>query len=182
MIARSNPRFDKFIATIPGEKQRYLSMWDGYVDKDKAAYNGKLAKSLGQGFIYKHTSGHCDMNSLRDVFRLLHPKAIIPIHTDKPEEFASLFSDEWPIVVLNDGEGISPISSRIADSIYPTVIYGRIKRCLGYFRLDEDAISILSHTVFHPDKQTKYEIREEEDASSKKTAAGLLSELKDKAS
>ena len=180
LIARSNPRFDKFIANIPGEKQTYLSMWDGYVDKNKVAYNEKLAKSLGNEFMYKHTSGHCDMNSLREVIRLLHPKAIIPIHTDNPEDFAQLFSDEWPIIVLNDGDGISPISSRIADSIYPMVISGRTKKCLGYFRKEEDAKSILSHTVFHPDKQTKYEIWDEEDFASKKLSSGFLSELKDK--
>jgi ribonuclease J len=104
LIARSNPRFDKLIANIPGEKQTYLSMWKGYVDKSKAAYNENLAKSLGERFLYKHTSGHCDMNSLREVFRLLHPKAILPIHTDNPEGFAQLFSDEWPIVLLNDGD------------------------------------------------------------------------------
>ena len=180
LIARSNPRFDNFITEIPDDKQMYLSMWDGYVDKSKAAYNEKLAKSLGDRFLYKHTSGHCDMNSLRDVFRLLHPKAIIPIHTDNPEGFAQLFSDEWPIVVLNDGDGISPISSSIADSIYPEVICGRTKKCLGYFRREEDALSILSHTVFHPDKQAKYEVWDEEDFSAKKLASGLLSELQKK--
>ena len=180
LIARSNPRFDKFIANIPGEKQTYLSMWDGYVDKNKVAYNEKLAKSLGNEFMYKHTSGHCDMNSLREVIRMLRPKAIIPIHTDNPEDFAQLFSDEWPIIVLNDGDGISPISSRIADSIYPMVISGRNKKCLGYFRREEDAKSILSHTVFHPDKQTKYEIWDEEDFASKKISSGLLSELQKK--
>ena len=167
LIARSNPRFDKFIVNIPGEKQTYLSMWKGYVDKSKAAYNENLTKSLGDGFLYKHTSGHCDMNTLREVFRLLHPKAIIPIHTDNPEGFAQLFSDEWPIVVLNDGDGITPISSTIADSIYPMVICGRTKKCLGYFRSEKDAQNILSHTVFHPDKQTKYEIWDEEDCASK---------------
>ena len=109
LIARSNPYFDDFIQMIPGEKQTYLSMWNGYVDKSKAAYNEKLAKSLGDGFLYKHTSGHCDMNSLREVFRLLHPKTIIPIHTDRPEAFAQLFSDEWDIVVLNDGETMNII-------------------------------------------------------------------------
>ena len=179
LIARSNPRFDKFIANIPGEKQTYLSMWKGYVDKSKVAYNENLAKSLGTGFLYKHTSGHCDMKSLREVFRLLHPKAIIPIHTDNPEGFAQLFSDEWPIVLLNDGDYISPISLNVSDSIYPMVISGRIKRCLGYFKRDEDAFSILSHTVFHPDKQTKYEIWDEEDSASKKLSSGLLSELKE---
>ena len=180
LIARSNPRFDKFIANIPGDKQMYLSMWNGYIDKNKAAYNEKLAKSLGKGFLYKHTSGHCDMNSLREVFRLLHPKAIIPIHTDNPEGFAQLFSEEWPIVVLNDGDGISPISSRIADSIYPMVICGRTKKCLGYFRREEDALSILSHTFFYLDKQAKYEVWDEEDFSAKKLASGLLSELQKK--
>ena len=180
LIARSNPRFDKLIANIPGEKKTFLSMWNGYVDKSKAAYNEKLAKSLGEDYIPEHTSGHCDMNSLREVIRLLHPKAIIPIHTDNPEDFAQLFSDEWPIIVLNDGDGISPISPRIADSIYPMVISGRTKKCLGYFRKEEDAKSILSHTVFHPDKQTKYEIWDEEDFASKKLSSGFLSELKDK--
>ena len=60
--------------------------------------------------------GHCDMNSLREVFRLLHPKAIVPIHTEKPEDFAQLFGDEWSVVVLNDGESISSISSGTADA------------------------------------------------------------------
>ena len=116
LMARSNPTFDSLIKRIPGEKQVYLSMWDGYVDKSKAAYNEQLAKSLGKGYLRMHTSGHCDMNSLREVFRLLHPKAIVPIHTEKPEDFAQLFGDEWSVVVLNDGESISSISSGTADA------------------------------------------------------------------
>jgi ribonuclease J len=79
-------------------------MWNGYVDPSKPAHNEKLAKSLDEGFLYMHTSGHCDMKSLRDVFHLLHPKAIIPIHTEKPEAFAQLFSNEWSVIVLNDGD------------------------------------------------------------------------------
>lgn len=122
LMARSNPTFDSLIKRIPGEKQVYLSMWDGYVDKSKAAYNEQLAKSLGKGYLRMHTSGHCDMNSLREVFRLLHPKAIVPIHTEKPEDFAQLFGDEWSVVVLNDGESISSISSGTADAHDPMVI------------------------------------------------------------
>ena len=122
LMARSNPTFDSLITRIPGEKQVYLSMWDGYVDKSKAAYNEQLAKSLGKGYLRMHTSGHCDMNSLREVFRLLHPKAIVPIHTEKPEDFAQLFGDEWSVVVLNDGESISSISSGTADAHDPMVI------------------------------------------------------------
>lgn len=122
LMARSNPTFDSLIKRIPGEKQVYLSMWDGYVDKSKAAYNEQLAKSLGKGYLRMHTSGHCDMNSLREVFRLLHPKAIVPIHTEKPEDFAQLFGDEWSVVVQNDGESISSISSETADAHDPMVI------------------------------------------------------------
>ena len=122
LMARSNPTFDSLIKRIPGEKQVYLSMWDGYVDKSKAAYNEQLAKSLGKGYLRMHTSGHCDMNSLREVFRLLHPKAIVPIHTEKPEDFAQLFGDEWSVVVLNDGESISSILSGTADAHDPMVI------------------------------------------------------------
>lgn len=122
LMARSNPRFDSLIKRIPGVKQVYLSMWDGYVDKSKAAYNEQLAKSLGKGYLRMHTSGHCDMNSLRELFRLLHPKAIVPIHTEKPEDFAQLFGDEWSVVVLNDGESISSISSGTADAYDSKVV------------------------------------------------------------
>ena len=46
------------------------------------------------------------MKSLREIFRQLQPKAIIPIHTDKPDKFAELFCDEWNIMRLHDGQSI----------------------------------------------------------------------------
>lgn len=63
-------------------------MWGGYVEEGNEAYNKNLADSLGNDYKPMHTSGHSDMNSMREVFRLLHPKALIPIHTDAPEKFA----------------------------------------------------------------------------------------------
>lgn len=81
-----------------------LSMWNGYVKEGSDAYNENLAKSLNEDFDYMHTSGHIDMADLREFFRLLHPKGIIPIHTDKPEAFAQLFGDEFPVTLLSDGE------------------------------------------------------------------------------
>ena len=110
LIARSNERFDHLLEQIPGEKKKVLSMWDGYVKEGTEAYNKNLASSIGDTFDYMHTSGHVDMKDLRELFRLLHPKAIIPIHTNKPEEFANVFGDEWPVFLLNDGESIAPIS------------------------------------------------------------------------
>ncbi len=125
LIARANSRYDSFISIIPGEKRVYLSMWTGYVEEGSDTYNERLARSLGKDFIPKHTSGHCDMNCLRNFFRMLHPKAIIPIHTDKPKAFAELFCDEWPVLLLNDGDSFAPVSSRIADSYMTRVTYGK---------------------------------------------------------
>lgn len=107
LIARPNLRFDKLIDQIPGEKKKVLSMWSGYVKEGSDAYNENLAKSLNEDFDYMHTSGHIDMADLREVFRLLHPKTIIPIHTESPEAFAKEFNEEWHVVVLNDGESFS---------------------------------------------------------------------------
>lgn len=104
LIARANSRFDKLIEKIPGEKKKVLSMWNGYVKKGSEAYDEHLAKSLKDGYEYMHTSGHVDMADLHELFRLLHPKGIIPIHTDDPKGFAQLFSKEWNVAILNDGE------------------------------------------------------------------------------
>lgn len=83
-------------------------MWNGYVREGTDAYNANLAKSLDEDFDYMHTSGHIDMADLREFFRMLRPKGIIPIHTENPEAFAKVFGDEWPVIVLNDGDSISP--------------------------------------------------------------------------
>ena len=123
LIARANPRFDKLIQELPGEKIKYLSMWQGYLDEKNDAYNAALAKALEGGYQYLHTSGHCDMNSMNNLFRLLQPKAIIPIHTDSPDKFAELFCEEWPVIRLHDGQSIMPISSLTADSCRLRMFY-----------------------------------------------------------
>ena len=116
LIARANPRFDNLVERIPGKKQMYLSMWEGYVKEGKDAYNESLANSLNREYDYLHTSGHIDMKELREFFHLLQPKAIIPIHTDSPDQFAKQFCDEWPIICLYDGQSFSPISASNVDS------------------------------------------------------------------
>lgn len=108
IVARANERFDNLLAKIPCEgRKTYLSMWEGYVDPTKAAYNPVLARSLANGYDYKHTSGHCDMQDIEMLFTLLRPKAIIPIHTADPRAFADMFSDKWPIILPEDGESFS---------------------------------------------------------------------------
>ena len=178
LIARANPLFDDFIERIPGEKLKYFSMWKGYVDPKNEAYNDNMAASVGKKFLYIHTSGHCDMDSLNGLFQMLHPRAIIPIHTDNPETFAKLFCKEWPIIVLNDGDLISPFTDSCVDSEYAMVVSGKKRKCIGYFKSDEDARIALAHTVFGTTNKTRYEIIEEEDATNHKREEGLLSSLK----
>lgn len=104
LIARPSPRFDNLIEQIPGEKKKVLSMWKGYVKEGTDAFNENLAKSLDKNFDYMHTSGHVDMADLRMLFSILKPKGIIPIHTEEPEAFAKEFGNEWPVILLNDGD------------------------------------------------------------------------------
>ena len=56
LLARPNSLFDNLVERIPGEKKKYLSMWEGYVTEDSEAYNEKLAQSLGENYIFMHTS------------------------------------------------------------------------------------------------------------------------------
>ena len=183
LIARANPRFDKLISELPGEKKKYLSMWQGYLDERKEAYNEALAKALEGGYEYLHTSGHCDMGSMNNLFRLLHPKAIIPIHTDNPDKFAELFCEEWPVIRLHDGESIMPISSSIADSCSLRIFctkelqdgttcksredgeeaYGLDSKYIGAFKDLEAAKFVLEHTLYRQANLVGYEIEDEED-------------------
>lgn len=105
LITRNNPRFYHLIDQIPGApKQYYLSMWNDVNAPTSPSYNKELATTLGKEYLYRHTSGHCDMKSLNNLFTRLSPKVIIPIHTDAPEEFAKYFNNQWIIGLLQDGD------------------------------------------------------------------------------
>ena len=105
LVARAGERFDNLLNQLPDEgRVKYLSMWNGYLDESKAAYNPALTKSMGNEYRYMHTSGHCDMKSLEELLTDLHPKAIIPIHTDNPGAFADYFCYKCHVILLNDGE------------------------------------------------------------------------------
>lgn len=184
LIARANPRFDKLIDKLPGEtKERYLSMWNGYLNPMTSAFNPKLAVSIGKDYKYMHTSGHCDMNSLCYLVGLLHPNAIIPIHTDNPEAFSELLSDKWPVILLKDGESINPISAKYFDNVHAEIFAvttparnlseisneGNYKwwsldsRCLGDSNRMENWSEIISRVRYAPSRLLGYEIESEED-------------------
>ena len=157
----------------PGEKKKYLSMWNGYLDPEKEAYNETLAKSIGSDYEYLHTSGHCDMKSMREILRLLQPKAIIPIHTDRPDAFVEQFCDEWPVIRLIDGQSIEPTSTSRVDVCKLTVFcakdleddttcedsedgeqaFGLDAKFIGAFR-DMDAAKFVMENIHYRDRKS----------------------------
>lgn len=120
LIARATERFDNLLSEMPGaERKTILSMWNGYLDSSKAAYNPALARSIGNNYEYLHTSGHCDMASLYRLMEMLKPKAIIPMHTDNPSHFADLFCEKWSVILLEDGETFTVIRAGATHQLSP---------------------------------------------------------------
>jgi ribonuclease J len=182
-VVRSTPRFKHLVAKLPADdKQVYLSMWNGYL-KEGSAFNSALAEAVGKDYLYMHTSGHCDMDSIRKLIALVKPKAIIPIHTDRPNDFAELFCNEIPVIRLNDGETFSPVDSvkPFGGRLYDTSIlaaklpeleqkgelkwYALDERYIGFFKNEADAMFALQHVCYAPKRLLGYEIEKEDDAS-----------------
>ena len=93
---------DKF---FDRDGQIIYSMWNGYLKGRKADQN--LLRFIG-GRPYRslHTSGHAYVETIAKVIRLVNPKIIIPMHTERPEDFASVpefapYADR--VQVLRDG-------------------------------------------------------------------------------
>lgn len=82
------------------------SMWDGYLSGDTA--DAKLLSLLeGRAFTKLHTSGHATAGELQQIMDILRPrKGIIPIHTEVPEKFRTLFP-QYAIPPVADGVAIA---------------------------------------------------------------------------
>lgn len=184
IVAREGDRFDELLSRIPSEgRKTYLSMWRGYLDKLNEAHNPRLAKSVPENYVYLHTSGHCDMDSLENLVEMLNPGAIIPIHTDSPKAFAELFCNKWPILMMQDGESFRPIKDRGYDNLTAKIyackaleddiqvisnpdklnVWSLDELCLGEFLKEEDAMWTLRHIVYAPKRLIGYGLEENED-------------------
>ena len=108
MLIRSNDSFQPLITEYAKSKDSkvFYSMWDGYLDSKKPAFNESLYNFLKPYKIeYMHTSGHADLGTLKTVFETVKPKCgIIPIHTEAPEKFQELFHEQATIIPLHDGD------------------------------------------------------------------------------
>lgn len=80
---------DEFIDVHP---EMIYSMWDGYIDPSKDAYNEELARFYKKYNAFsKHTSGHAYPELIEQVITTVNPtQAIIPIHTENAKGFKKL--------------------------------------------------------------------------------------------
>ena len=112
MLIRSNDAFKPLLDEYANLKDTkiYYSMWKGYLDKDKAAFNESLLNFFQPyNLEYKHTS----IETLKAVFETVNPKCgIIPIHTEAPDKFREIFSEQV-IISLKDGETFECNSKKI---------------------------------------------------------------------
>jgi ribonuclease J len=80
------------------------SQWEGYKCND-AKVDAMLAEANEYGYpiISAHTSGHASLEAIRKVVEITQPKTIIPMHTERKNEFCSYFENTR---VLEDSEGL----------------------------------------------------------------------------
>ncbi|MDE6075524.1 MAG: hypothetical protein K2G26_03715, partial [Clostridia bacterium] len=107
-LCRANHITQKVLAAFP-ENVLIYSMWKGYLDKSHPAYDeykgAFIEKAIENGsrLVYLHTSGHASVKQIKQICEITSAKVIIPIHSEKPEDFSQLgISGE--VRFLQDGE------------------------------------------------------------------------------
>lgn len=88
MLVRDNYISRKAMRLFPKSIFIY-SQWEGYLNEKFTEYK-HLQEFVQKNYIYLHTSGHADFNSIKKVCETVKPKMIIPIHSESPEEFEKM--------------------------------------------------------------------------------------------
>ena len=88
MLVRANYISKHALKEFPENKFIY-SQWLNYLNKENTRYK-YLQDFVPKDYVFLHTSGHADRESIIKVCETVRPKKIIPIHSEKPEEFMNL--------------------------------------------------------------------------------------------
>jgi len=77
-------------------------MWEGY--KEKSYTKNFLDWLITKGFSIHdlHTSGHADIETLKEMANTLNPKTIVPIHTFNKFDYRNIFSQK--VLEVKDNE------------------------------------------------------------------------------
>ena len=75
-------------------------MWFGYKDQPKTKEFIDLFANNNFEIIDIHTSGHADVETLKEYANAIHPKMIIPIHINNKKDYKSIF--DQTILELED--------------------------------------------------------------------------------
>ena len=67
------------------------SKWEGYKKDPKTKHFLEFFDSQKLETISLHTSGHADIQTIKDFVRDLNPVKIIPVHTETPEKYQEIF-------------------------------------------------------------------------------------------
>jgi len=81
------------------------SMWSGYKDQPKTQEFIDLFIGNNFKIVDMHTSGHADVETLKEYANAINPILIIPIHTNNKNEYKSIF--EQTVVELDDNQKYS---------------------------------------------------------------------------
>jgi ribonuclease J len=100
-----NKDFRGLIKAFPSAKFVY-SMWDGYLKAGTPAFNEQFANFVPPDAIHLHTSGHASIDAIKMVCQLTNPKMIIPMHSQRTDDFAALVGFANKVKVAADGENI----------------------------------------------------------------------------
>ncbi|MDP8314120.1 MAG: MBL fold metallo-hydrolase [Candidatus Celaenobacter antarcticus] len=105
MVVRPSMKIDlQRIKGIDGGNLIY-SMWDGYLKKKGAKDFIDYLKGRNFAIFHIHSSGHADLNALKQMVNAVDPKTLIPIHTFNGKDYKNIF--KVPVKELKDGEILS---------------------------------------------------------------------------
>ena len=87
--------------TLPAQTLGLYSMWSGYLARPEWQAAQKTIAATNGKFIECHTSGHAAVPDLVQLIRDLHPRRIVPIHTERPDLLKELVPG---VEVAEDGK------------------------------------------------------------------------------
>jgi ribonuclease J len=102
LVVRPSMKFD--LDKMPGINggNFIYSLWDGYLKKSPTKEFVDYLQNRNFILHKVHTSGHADINTLKQMVKAINPKYIVPIHTFHGSDYKDIF--KTPVVELADGE------------------------------------------------------------------------------